>query len=51
MLGICCTPCPVAGSDVSYISHDPNACAATDFTCMNGWTEFDNQCGCGCIHP
>lgn len=32
----------------SYVSHDPNQCAAILFQCGDGQTAFFDECGCGC---
>lgn len=44
--------CPVpscpSGLDAMYISGDPVACAAIDFSCPEGEQRFDAPCGCGC---
>jgi len=42
--------CPAAGAaGVSYISTDPNNCAALRFRCPSGQVAFTNLCGCGCV--
>lgn len=42
--------CPVVGAaGVSYISTDPNNCAALRFRCPSGQVAFTNHCGCGCV--
>jgi hypothetical protein len=33
----------------SYVSHDPNQCAAILFQCGDGETAFFDECGCGCV--
>ncbi|MFL5344110.1 MAG: hypothetical protein ACJ8AT_04920 [Hyalangium sp.] len=33
---------------LSYVSREPDKCAATDVRCSEGYTAFFNDCGCGC---
>lgn len=37
--------CPQA----SYVSTDPEVCADLIVTCLPGWTNVPEQCGCGCF--
>jgi hypothetical protein len=50
--GICVKPkkkkCKYNDPLLDYISRDPNECAALLFTCIEGYTPFFNECGCGC---
>ena len=42
--------CPDEGDPaVSYVSHDPLACAVIDFDCFPNAYGFSDECGCGCI--
>jgi len=42
--------CPSKGAPgVSYISTDPNDCAAIRFRCSARQVAFTNHCGCGCL--
>ena len=34
--------------DRSYVSHDPDQCAAIRFKCADGEVAFFDACGCGC---
>ncbi|WP_224372830.1 hypothetical protein [Hyalangium versicolor] len=51
--GVCVAPedkpkCDYADPQMSYVSRDPNECAAILFKCPEGSTAFFNDCGCGC---
>jgi hypothetical protein len=53
--GICVAPdtqkpprCDYKDPNLSYVSRDPNQCAAILFKCPEGSTAFFNDCGCGC---
>lgn len=35
-------------ADRSYVSHDPDQCAAIRFKCADGEVAFFDECGCGC---
>lgn len=40
--------CDYNDPTLSYVSRDPNECAAILFVCADGATPFFNECGCGC---
>ena len=42
------TACAPDDPNVSYISNDPERCAAIRFACETGKEPFFNDCGCGC---
>lgn len=47
--GICVKDrCPPPGPNLSYVSRDPTECLAITFLCIEGFTQFFNECGCGC---
>lgn len=31
-----------------FVSRDPEQCLLIDFICAEGFTQFSNECGCGC---
>jgi hypothetical protein len=40
--------CDFSDPNLSYISKDPDKCAAIRFACDAGQEPFFNDCGCGC---
>jgi hypothetical protein len=53
--GVCVAPghdatvkCDQRDPQMSYVSQDPNKCAAITFRCEEGFTQFYDDCGCGC---
>lgn len=56
--GVCVVPtkdekqkCDYNDPELSYVSRDPQECAATLFQCPEGATPFFTDCGCGCKKP
>ncbi|MFH2008738.1 MAG: hypothetical protein ABI333_19280 [bacterium] len=48
--GACCTPCVEPDFlEIDYMAYSPEQCAMIDWDCFSpGWTNFENECGCGC---
>lgn len=43
--------CDYGSPSRNYKGKDSSQCASAQITCNNGWTKFNDKCGCGCEAP